>query len=56
MTGTPGSLGADHEVEVPRATSAERLVVEPTLFDVSTPNIARVYDYWLGRNIAVVQT
>jgi hypothetical protein len=48
VTGTPGSLGADHEVEAPRATSAERLVVEPTLFDASTPNIARVYDYWLG--------
>jgi hypothetical protein len=48
VTGTPRSLDADHEVEAPRAGSAERLVAEPMLFDASTPNIARVYDYWLG--------
>ena len=30
------------------ATPAECWTVEPALFDTSTPNIARVYDYWLG--------
>ena len=35
-------------MEATRATPAECQTVEPTLFDTSTPNIARVYDYWLG--------
>ena len=48
MTGSRGSYGAGHEVEAPCAAQAERQTVGPTLFDTSTPNIARVYDYWLG--------
>jgi SAM-dependent methyltransferase len=48
VTGSRGSFGAGHEIEAPYATSAERQTAEPTLFDTSTPNIARVYDYWLG--------
>jgi len=34
--------------EAPHAATAESQTVEPTLCDPSTPNIARVYDYWLG--------
>ncbi len=48
MTGTRSSFGAADKVEAPRATPAERRTIEPTLFDPSRPNIARVYDYWLG--------
>jgi SAM-dependent methyltransferase len=48
VTGSRGNFGAGHEVEAPCPASAERQTVEPTLFDTSMPNIARVYDYWLG--------
>jgi SAM-dependent methyltransferase len=48
VTGTRSSFGATDKVEVPRATPAERRMTEPTLFDPSRPNIARIYDYWLG--------
>jgi S-adenosyl methyltransferase len=37
-----------HEGDAPRTTQFERRTPEPTLFDPSRPNIARVYDYWLG--------
>lgn len=48
MTVTRASSGVRHDVDAPRATTAERPTVEPPLFDTSTPNIARVYNYWLG--------
>lgn len=48
VTGTPRSFGAGREVEASRASTAERRTVDPALFDASTPNIARVYNYWLG--------
>jgi len=48
VTKTSGGFSAGHEVNVPRTTQLERRRPEPTLFDPSRPNIARVYDYWLG--------
>jgi SAM-dependent methyltransferase len=48
MTGTRASSRVRHVVDAPPATTAERRTVEPPLFDTSTPNIARVYNYWLG--------
>ena len=48
MTGTRSSSGPGHDVDAPHATTAEGWTVGPSLFDTSTPNIARVYDYWLG--------
>jgi hypothetical protein len=48
VTGSRGDFGAGNEVKALCATPAERQTAEPTLFDTSTPNIARVYDYWLG--------
>jgi hypothetical protein len=48
VTGTPISVGAGHDVEASHATTAELGTVEPPLLDTSNPNIARVYDYWLG--------
>jgi O-methyltransferase involved in polyketide biosynthesis len=48
VTGTRSSFGAADKVEAPQATPAERRTIEPALFDPSRPNIARVYDYWLG--------
>jgi SAM-dependent methyltransferase len=48
VTGTRSSFGAADKVEAPQATPTERRTIEPTLFDPSKPNIARVYDYWLG--------
>jgi S-adenosyl methyltransferase len=48
VTGTRGSFSAGHEVEAPPTTQVERRTAEPALFDPSRPNIARVYDYWLG--------
>jgi hypothetical protein len=35
-------------VDAPRTTQVEHRTPDPTLFDPSRPNIARVYDYWLG--------
>jgi S-adenosyl methyltransferase len=35
-------------VDTTRSAPAESQAAEPKLFDPSTPNIARVYDYWLG--------
>jgi len=48
VTGTRSSFGAADKVEAPRPTPAERRMTEPTLFDPSRPNIARIYDCWLG--------
>jgi len=48
VTGTPAGSEVGHDVDVPHATTAEPQTVEPPLLDTSTPNIARVYDYWLG--------
>jgi O-methyltransferase involved in polyketide biosynthesis len=48
VTGTRRGFGAGDEVEAPRPALTERWTVEPTLFDPSKPNIARIYDYWLG--------
>jgi hypothetical protein len=48
VTGTRRSFGAGDEVEALRSALTERWTVEPTLFDPSKPNIARIYDYWLG--------
>ncbi len=48
MTGTRASSSLGHDVDAPYAMTAERQMVEPPLFDTSTPNVARVYDYWLG--------
>jgi hypothetical protein len=48
VTRTRDSFNPDDEVGTPWATSAERRMIEPALFDPSRPNIARVYDYWLG--------
>jgi SAM-dependent methyltransferase len=45
---TSSSFSADHEIAAKQATQAERRTAEPRLFDPSRPNIARVYDYWLG--------
>jgi SAM-dependent methyltransferase len=47
VTGTRASFGTGGKVEATRATPADGWTVEPTLFDTSTPNVARVYDYWL---------
>ena len=35
-------------MDTTRSALAESQTAEPKLFDTSTPNIARVYDYWLG--------
>ena len=48
MTGSRANSGASDKVEATRAAPAECWTAEPKLFDTSTPNIARVYDYWLG--------
>ncbi len=48
MTGTRASFGAGDDVDATRPAPAEGQTAEPKLFDTSTPNIARVYDYWLG--------
>ena len=48
MTGTRASSGASDDVDATRSAPAESQTAEPKLFDTSTPNIARVYDYWLG--------
>ena len=48
MTGTHASFGVGDNVGATWATPAESRPVEPPLIDTSTPNIARVYDYWLG--------
>lgn len=48
VTETPANSEAGRDVDTPLATTVERRTVEPPLFDTSTPNIARVYDYWLG--------
>ena len=48
MTGTRSNSGTTGKLAAPRSTPAGRRTIEPTLFDPSKPNIARVYDYWLG--------
>ena len=48
MTGSRANFRTGDKVEEIVATPAEYWPVEPALFDTSTPNIARVYDYWLG--------
>jgi SAM-dependent methyltransferase len=48
VTGTRRGFGAGDEVEALWPALTERWTVEPTLFDPSKPNIARIYDYWLG--------
>ena len=48
MTGTRASSAASDDVDATRSAPAESQTAEPKLFDTSTPNIARVYDYWLG--------
>ena len=48
MTRTSSSFSAGHEADAPRITHVERWTPESTLFDPSRPNIARIYDYWLG--------
>ena len=48
MSGTRASFGVGDDVVATRATPAECDIAEPRLFDTTTPNIARVYDYWLG--------
>ena len=48
MTGVRAGFGAGSDVDAKRASPAEGQTVEPTLLDTGTPNIARVYDYWLG--------
>jgi hypothetical protein len=48
VTGTRSNSGTTGKLAAPRSTPAGRRTIEPTLFDPSKPNIARVYDYWLG--------
>jgi hypothetical protein len=48
MTRTRASSGASDDVDTTRSAPTESQTAEPKLFDTSTPNIARVYDYWLG--------
>jgi hypothetical protein len=48
VTGTRANSGFGDKVDALNAATAEPRTVEPSLFDTSTPNIARVYDYWLG--------
>jgi O-methyltransferase involved in polyketide biosynthesis len=48
VTGTRSSFGAAGEAEAPQTAPAERQMMDPSLFDPSKPNIARIYDYWLG--------
>lgn len=48
MTETRASSGVGDDIDAPHTTTAEHETVEPPLLDTSTPNIARVYDYWLG--------
>src|SRR5271170_1601494 len=48
MTGARAGFGTGSDVDAERAGPAGGQTVEPTLLDTSTPNIARVYDYWLG--------
>jgi SAM-dependent methyltransferase len=48
VTGTSGSFSANREVGASPTTQVEQRTADPTLFDPSRPNIARVYDYWLG--------
>jgi O-methyltransferase involved in polyketide biosynthesis len=48
VTGSRANFRTGDKVEEIVATPAECWPAEPALFDTSTPNIARVYDYWLG--------
>jgi S-adenosyl methyltransferase/HD domain len=48
VTGSRANFRTGGKVKDIMATPAECWPVEPVLFDTSTPNIARVYDYWLG--------
>ena len=48
MTGSRANFRTGDKAEEIVATPAECWPAEPALFDTSTPNIARVYDYWLG--------
>jgi SAM-dependent methyltransferase len=48
MTGVRAGFGTGSDVDAKRESPAEGHTVEPTLLDTGTPNIARVYDYWLG--------
>ena len=48
MTGVRAGFGTGSDVDAKRESPAEGQTVEPTLLDTGTPNIARVYDYWLG--------
>ena len=48
MTGVRAGFGTGPDVDGKRADPAEGQTVEPALLDTGAPNIARVYDYWLG--------
>jgi O-methyltransferase involved in polyketide biosynthesis len=48
MTGARAGFGAGSDVDAERASLAEDQTAAPALLDTGTPNIARVYDYWLG--------
>jgi SAM-dependent methyltransferase len=48
MTGVGAGFGTGSDVDARRESLAEGQAVEPALLDTSTPNVARVYDYWLG--------
>jgi SAM-dependent methyltransferase len=48
VTESHANFRTGDKVEEIVATPAECWPAEPALFDTSTPNIARVYDYWLG--------
>jgi SAM-dependent methyltransferase len=48
MTGVRAGFDTGSDVDAKRANPAEGHMAEPALLDTGTPNIARVYDYWLG--------
>ena len=48
MTGVRAGFCTGSDVDAKRPSPAEGQTVEPALLDTGTPNIARVYDYWLG--------
>ena len=48
MTGVRAGFGTGSDMDAKRPSPAEGQTVEPALLDTTTPNIARVYDYWLG--------
>lgn len=48
MTGPRRDLSTADKNEASSAASAERRIADLALFDPSRPNVARVYDYWLG--------